>query len=298
MSSWPTHGKFLIPGFNDTWNMFQRYRKGKRCSCAEWKEARRELRMEYEAGLSGKLPSMDQLVGIKRATATLSVEQVVEIFKYKNIGKRGRLGSWVAREFGVSAKAVRDIWRGRTWGDITCFVPASMMKGVLGDSEGVAPSGHCRATTHKQVGQETFRETVCSNLSDPEALSGDESTNAPTSTLGNNNRQQSTNHPPTFHDDLLLVLDAQTLPLPQPFELLPDYDIHPWWERRDREPGIVDGLDEWESCLPVQDRQDVALQDHTTVPSLPWGTGGDGQSPWAAASLGGHPAPLCASLAQ
>ena len=47
--AWPEHGCFLIPGVNDTWNLFQKSRKGRAISTSkDWKEAREKLHSEFE----------------------------------------------------------------------------------------------------------------------------------------------------------------------------------------------------------------------------------------------------------
>jgi hypothetical protein len=54
-----------------------------------------------------------------RKGATLSHNQVLEIFNCREIGQGSRLGASIARKFGVTPKAVRDIWKRRTWADVT-----------------------------------------------------------------------------------------------------------------------------------------------------------------------------------
>jgi hypothetical protein len=44
---------------------------------------------------------------------------VIEIFEQKKNGQESRLGAAIARTYGVTPKAVRDIWKRRTWADIT-----------------------------------------------------------------------------------------------------------------------------------------------------------------------------------
>ena len=49
LGMWPESGKFLIPGFNDSWNNFQKFSKGtSQISTADWRLARAALRKEYE----------------------------------------------------------------------------------------------------------------------------------------------------------------------------------------------------------------------------------------------------------
>ncbi len=45
---WPEDMSHLMPGVNDTWNLFQKFRKGKTVTGAEWKEARRALHEKYK----------------------------------------------------------------------------------------------------------------------------------------------------------------------------------------------------------------------------------------------------------
>ena len=51
-SRWPDHVRFLMPGVNDTWNLFQKFSKGKAVTGAEWKEARQALHLEYQKFLA------------------------------------------------------------------------------------------------------------------------------------------------------------------------------------------------------------------------------------------------------
>jgi hypothetical protein len=46
---WPSHGRFLIPGVNNTWNAYQIFCRGKVKvpTTADWKEARKVLLEEY-----------------------------------------------------------------------------------------------------------------------------------------------------------------------------------------------------------------------------------------------------------
>jgi hypothetical protein len=44
---WPEHGRYLIPGVNDTWNCFQKFCKGASVTAAMWKEAKAVLLTEY-----------------------------------------------------------------------------------------------------------------------------------------------------------------------------------------------------------------------------------------------------------
>ncbi len=48
----------------------------------------------------------------------------MEIYDYKEIGQDNRLGASVARKYGVTAKAIRDIWNGRTWSSLTSSLQA------------------------------------------------------------------------------------------------------------------------------------------------------------------------------
>jgi len=54
-----------------------------------------------------------------RKMKALSIPQVVEIFKMKDVGKKGRMATKIAKSYNVSSKAVRDIWGGRTWPLVT-----------------------------------------------------------------------------------------------------------------------------------------------------------------------------------
>jgi hypothetical protein len=55
---WPTDPKFLIPGVNDTWNDYQKFRKGAVVTSKDWKDARKELNAQFQQYLSeGGLPA-------------------------------------------------------------------------------------------------------------------------------------------------------------------------------------------------------------------------------------------------
>ena len=49
---WPAEVKFLIPGINDTWNEFQKSRKGMLFTPSDWKSAREALRKEFNEHLA------------------------------------------------------------------------------------------------------------------------------------------------------------------------------------------------------------------------------------------------------
>jgi hypothetical protein len=46
---WPTAGRFLIPGINDTWNEFQKFNKGKIVTPEEWRSAKAILHKDFQA---------------------------------------------------------------------------------------------------------------------------------------------------------------------------------------------------------------------------------------------------------
>ena len=50
-----------------------------------------------------------------RTRAILTVDQAIEVYKMKFEGSKQPRASAIAEAFGVSEKAVRDIWKGRTW---------------------------------------------------------------------------------------------------------------------------------------------------------------------------------------
>ena len=64
MSRWPKDGSTLIPGVNDTWNEFQKFKNGKIVTSADWRAAKQALHKEYTAYLKqgGKpnIPSEQQ----------------------------------------------------------------------------------------------------------------------------------------------------------------------------------------------------------------------------------------------
>ncbi len=51
-SQWPEDVRFLIPGVNDTWNLFQKYCKGKTVTGTNRKDARKELYDKYQIFLA------------------------------------------------------------------------------------------------------------------------------------------------------------------------------------------------------------------------------------------------------
>jgi hypothetical protein len=54
-----------------------------------------------------------------RKGAALSYVQVIEIFKLKDRSDGSRLVAPIARKYGVTPKAIRDIWNHSTWADLT-----------------------------------------------------------------------------------------------------------------------------------------------------------------------------------
>jgi hypothetical protein len=57
----------------------------------------------------------------RQSATKLNKEAALEIFQAKccNGGKRSRLSAILGRRYGITAKAVRDIWNGRTWANVT-----------------------------------------------------------------------------------------------------------------------------------------------------------------------------------
>lgn len=49
---WPEHPSLLIPGVNDTWNVFQKGFRGKAVTPQEWKAAKEELHQEFKSFLA------------------------------------------------------------------------------------------------------------------------------------------------------------------------------------------------------------------------------------------------------
>ena len=153
---WAQDGSKLIPGINDTWNEFQSFSKGKAISPTDWKLARARLYEEYENHIAnGGLPALNfdasnryasklkfvirhiqkmltliNFLHVVRAVRRrgLTPRQVLDIYNLKGTGKYGRLGASIARTYGVTPKAVRDIWNGTTWSDLTSASHAAIIK--------------------------------------------------------------------------------------------------------------------------------------------------------------------------
>jgi hypothetical protein len=58
---WPENARSLVPGFNDSWNSFQKFNKGRLVSTADWRLARAALRKAHEefvatGGLAEQIP--------------------------------------------------------------------------------------------------------------------------------------------------------------------------------------------------------------------------------------------------
>ena len=134
---WPADGRFLIPGVNDTWNEFQKKSRGQSVTSIDWKNARETLYQQFtnfiaDGGSPIRPEAGSRRQGIVHSTifsaftfstyrkgASLTHKQVLEIFNCREIGQESRLGAATARTYGVTAKAVRDIWKQRTWMDVT-----------------------------------------------------------------------------------------------------------------------------------------------------------------------------------
>jgi hypothetical protein len=69
---------------------------------------------------------------------------VLDIFKLKDQGQPYRQGAAIGRQYGVTAKTIRDIWSGRTWSDLT-----SKLSGDVGTPK--------LATRRKETTQEASR---------------------------------------------------------------------------------------------------------------------------------------------
>eukprot|EP00292_Cryptomonas_paramecium_P020500 CAMPEP_0113704164 /NCGR_PEP_ID=MMETSP0038_2-20120614/26350_1 /TAXON_ID=2898 /ORGANISM="Cryptomonas paramecium" /LENGTH=173 /DNA_ID=CAMNT_0000628881 /DNA_START=341 /DNA_END=858 /DNA_ORIENTATION=- /assembly_acc=CAM_ASM_000170 len=61
----------------------------------------------------------DDCVDPRRLPSSLTVQQVIEIYEFRSLGRAGRMGNALAKHLGVRARVVRDIWRDRTWTHIT-----------------------------------------------------------------------------------------------------------------------------------------------------------------------------------
>jgi hypothetical protein len=60
-----------------------------------------------------------------RHNAKLTAQQAVEIYRLKDVTSNAKKKtSLLVKHFGVSRKAIRDIWRGRTWGQETQHLDA------------------------------------------------------------------------------------------------------------------------------------------------------------------------------
>mmetsp|Transcript_22537 Transcript_22537/g.47319 ORF Transcript_22537/g.47319 Transcript_22537/m.47319 type:complete len:122 (-) Transcript_22537:76-441(-) len=119
---WPEHPKFLQPNKNDTWNDYQKLHRGKIVTTSAWREARDALHRDFREYLSrggiaqvqaSDLEEMER--GAANARAVLTHSQAMEIFNFKSAARGSRMCSALARAYGVTPKAIRDIWKGRTW---------------------------------------------------------------------------------------------------------------------------------------------------------------------------------------
>ncbi len=56
---------------------------------------------------------------LRRSGSNFTREQVIEIYELKNRKWGRQTALSLSQRYGVTTKAVRDIWRGRTWSDVT-----------------------------------------------------------------------------------------------------------------------------------------------------------------------------------
>jgi hypothetical protein len=52
-SEWPIHGRYLVPGVNDTWNCYQKFCRGNVVTASQWKAAKAELAAQYAEYYAG-----------------------------------------------------------------------------------------------------------------------------------------------------------------------------------------------------------------------------------------------------
>ena len=65
---WPEHGRYLIPGYNDTWNHYQKANRGRNVSAEDWKAERAKLYTQFHAHIAdgGEVLKLDAEQFIKR----------------------------------------------------------------------------------------------------------------------------------------------------------------------------------------------------------------------------------------
>ena len=61
-----------------------------------------------------------------RKESTLTPEKVLEIYNLRSAGLKRRLGASIARKYGVSSRAIRDIWNGVSWSRLTSTMHAGL----------------------------------------------------------------------------------------------------------------------------------------------------------------------------
>ena len=101
-----------------------------------------------------------------KTRAILTVEQAVEIFSIKLSNQARNKGQnispcSVAREFGVSAKAVRDIWKGRTWLRETMHLDPARVVMVARRRPPGRPRLNLRFTNSRSTNASTTTEHSC-----------------------------------------------------------------------------------------------------------------------------------------
>ena len=93
----------------------------------------------------------------------LTPRQVLEIYSIKCTGKNRRLGASIARSYGVSPKAVRDIWNGATWGELTSSRHSATIKSEIAlflNNEFEELLGNVRKTSDKVCDFLKFRGSM------------------------------------------------------------------------------------------------------------------------------------------
>jgi hypothetical protein len=76
------------------------------------------------------LAETDSRISI-RSGSTVTREQVMDIYSLKGRKRGCRTAASLSQSYGITTKAVRDIWRGRTWSDVTSELSFSLKKDAV-----------------------------------------------------------------------------------------------------------------------------------------------------------------------
>ncbi len=153
----------------------------------------------------------------------------MEIFEYRNVGQERRLGATIAKAYGVTPKAVRDIWKRRTWADVT-----SACRTASGNS--VATATETPLLVHKR--SKNYEPSADSVLFPQSSKKNEENLDSSAGKLNTYGKGQI--------DPFGLRLDILTQPIPPRTYMSPEYrNLAPIFSMYEESAEVINPVFQW-----------------------------------------------------